>query len=185
MRITSWFRSVVPAVCTSRGSRLLGCRVTRPAPSPADHQPFSAASRPPIAVTARSAPTGAALKRATAVRPSVPFPLRVPLCPLFLSFVSLSATLAPATVCAQTTDVIGVRAQGMAGAFTAVADDATAGWWNPAGLAGGALFNGLVEDGRPQKSQPESGPGFAAAYPAFGLTHYPLPPRQKPVATPN
>jgi hypothetical protein len=29
----------------------------------------------------------------------------------------------------------GVRARGMAGAFVAVADDATAAWWNPAGLA--------------------------------------------------
>ena len=48
---------------------------------------------------------------------SVPFALCVPLWPLFFSFVSLSATAA-----AQTTDTIGVRAQGMAGAFTAVAD---------------------------------------------------------------
>jgi len=30
---------------------------------------------------------------------------------------------------------VGVRAAGMAGAFTAVADDATAAVWNPAGLA--------------------------------------------------
>ena len=84
---------------------------------------------------------------------------------------------------AQTTDAIGVRAQGMAGAFTAVADDATAGWWNPAGLAGGALFNGLVEYGRPEKSQPESVRGFAAAYPALGLTYYRLPLSQIRVAT--
>src|SRR6266481_2044160 len=73
---------------------------------------------------------------------SVPFALCVPLWPLFFSFVSLSATAA-----AQTTDTIGVRAQGMAGAFTAVADDATAGWWNPAGLAGGAYFNAIIESG--------------------------------------
>src|ERR1700741_3735958 len=83
--------------------------------------------------------------------------------PLLFSLGSLSATAS-----AQTTDVIGVRANGMAGAFTAVADDATAGWWNPAGLAGGALFNGLVEYGRPEKAQPESVRGFAAAYPALG-----------------
>ena len=79
---------------------------------------------------------------------------------------SLLVFLAAAPTRAQTTDVIGVRAQGMAGAFTAVADDATAGWWNPAGLAGGALFNGLIEYGRPERSQPESVRGFAAAYPA-------------------
>src|SRR5438105_8521227 len=111
-------------------------------------------------------------------RPSVSFPLRVPLWPLFVSFLSLSATAA-----AQTTGTIGIRAQGMAGAFTAVADDATAGWWNPAGLAGGALFNGLVEYGRPEKSQPESVRGFAAAYPALGLTYYRLPLSQIRVAT--
>ena len=98
--------------------------------------------------------------------------------PLFFSFVSLSATAS-----AQTTDVIGVRANGMAGAFTAVADDATAGWWNPAGLAGGALFNGLVEYGRPEKAQPESVRGFAAAYPALGLTYYRLPLSQIRVST--
>src|SRR5712664_3063013 len=73
---------------------------------------------------------------------SVSSALRVPLWPLLFSFVSLSATAA-----AQTTDVNGVRANGMAGAFTAVADDATAGWWNPAGLAGGAYFNGVLEFG--------------------------------------
>ena len=110
-------------------------------------------------------------------------PLCVPLCPLFFSFVSLAATLAPHDVCAQTTDIIGVRAQGMAGAFTAVADDATAGWWNPAGLAGGALFNGIVEYGRPEKSQPASVRGFAAAYPALGISYYRLPLSQIRVTT--
>src|SRR5258705_16849 len=30
---------------------------------------------------------------------------------------------------------VGARALGMGGAFTAVADDATAPWWNPAGMA--------------------------------------------------
>jgi hypothetical protein len=34
-------------------------------------------------------------------------------------------------------DIIGVRALGMGGAFVAVADDATAAYWNPAGLLGG------------------------------------------------
>ncbi|HEY7293220.1 MAG TPA: conjugal transfer protein TraF [Vicinamibacterales bacterium] len=50
-------------------------------------------------------------------------------------------------VCAQAPDAVGVRAQGMGGAFTAVADDSTATWWNPAGLATGALFNVTVEYG--------------------------------------
>ena len=42
---------------------------------------------------------------------------------------------------AQSVETIGIRAQGMGGAFTAVADDATATWWNPAGLAGGSYFS--------------------------------------------
>lgn len=40
---------------------------------------------------------------------------------------------------AQSTEPVGVRAAGMGGAFTAVADDGTAPFWNPAGLASGAL----------------------------------------------
>ena len=38
-------------------------------------------------------------------------------------------------------EVLGVRAQGMAGAFVAVADDATAAYWNPAGLGTGDFFS--------------------------------------------
>src|SRR5260370_21446854 len=50
---------------------------------------------------------------------------------------------------AQVPESIGVRAQGMGGAFTAVADDATAVWWNPAGLAGGSYFSSILEYGHP------------------------------------
>src|SRR5689334_2120727 len=39
---------------------------------------------------------------------------------------------------AQLFEAVGTRAQGLGGAFVAVADDATASWWNPAGLATGA-----------------------------------------------
>jgi hypothetical protein len=79
---------------------------------------------------------------------------------------------------AQTTDAIGVRAQGMAGAFTAVADDASGGYWNPAGIAGGPFVNGLIEYGRPERDVDETVRGFAAAYPAFGVMYYRLPVRQ-------
>jgi F plasmid transfer operon protein TraF len=79
---------------------------------------------------------------------------------------------------AQTTDVVGVRAQGMGGAFTAVADDATASWWNPAGLAGGALFNAIVEYDQPDTALSDSVRGTSVAYPALGLTYYRLPLRQ-------
>src|SRR6185369_13447208 len=54
---------------------------------------------------------------------------------------------------AQTFETVGVRAQGMAGAFVAVADDATATWWNPAGLAAGPFANLVLDynetDGAP------------------------------------
>jgi hypothetical protein len=42
-------------------------------------------------------------------------------------------------------EVLGVRAQGMAGAFVAVADDATATYWNPAGLGTGDFFSLALE----------------------------------------
>ncbi|MDQ3068348.1 MAG: conjugal transfer protein TraF [Acidobacteriota bacterium] len=55
------------------------------------------------------------------------------------------AALAAAPASAQNFESIGVRALGMAGAHVAVADDAAAIWWNPAGLASGALFTAAVE----------------------------------------
>ncbi|HTM27113.1 MAG TPA: hypothetical protein VL225_18070 [Vicinamibacterales bacterium] len=39
----------------------------------------------------------------------------------------------------------GVRAAGMGGAFTAVADDASATVWNPAGLAAGSYFSAVLD----------------------------------------
>lgn len=42
-------------------------------------------------------------------------------------------------------EALGVRAQGMAGAFVAVADDATAIYWNPAGLATGDFVSLALE----------------------------------------
>lgn len=83
---------------------------------------------------------------------------------------------------AQMTESIGIRAQGMGGAFTAVADDSTATWWNPGGLAAGAYFNTIIETDRLQQPVPD-GPvpawenttgGFSAAYPALGLSYYRL-----------
>ena len=96
-------------------------------------------------------------------------------------------TLAPSLARAQVDDAVGVRAQGMAGAFTAVAEDATATWWNPAGLASGAYFSAILEFN--QLREPRSdrdaagGPtsawrigtgGFAVAFPALGLSYYRL-----------
>ena len=58
----------------------------------------------------------------------------------------IAGTALPAN--AQIYEIVGTRAQGMGGAFVAVADDATATWWNPAGLATGAYFSSVVELGR-------------------------------------
>jgi F plasmid transfer operon protein TraF len=104
---------------------------------------------------------------------------------LFVSLVCLLSLAAP--LGAQTTDVVGIRAQGMAGAFTAVADDATASWWNPAGMAGGAFFNALVDSGTHreppddrtpagdlQRAMSDTTTSFAVAYPALGLSYYRL-----------
>ena len=47
----------------------------------------------------------------------------------------------PSPALAQAEAPVGVRAAGMGGAFTAVADDASAVFWNPGGLASGAFFS--------------------------------------------
>jgi hypothetical protein len=86
----------------------------------------------------------------------------------FATILTAVLTAAPCAARAQTADSIGIRAQGMAGAFTAVADDATATWWNPAGLATGAFFNAVLEAGNDHHA------GVSAAYPALGLSYYRL-----------
>src|SRR5688500_16629352 len=79
---------------------------------------------------------------------------------------------------AQSLDAISTRAQGMAGAFVGVADDASAVYWNPAGLAGGAYFS-LVLDASGGRAVPEdeaeatsrSGWLLALTTPALGLSY--------------
>ena len=103
-----------------------------------------------------------------------------------LSFSALAAVLvivSPGEVRAQLYEDVGTRAQGMSGAFVAVANDATAVWWNPAGLATGPYFDALIERGR--VTQPESPiatdparratvTGFALALPSLGFSYYRL-----------
>jgi hypothetical protein len=43
---------------------------------------------------------------------------------------------------------VGTRASGMSGAFVAVADDATAVYWNPAGLATGSFVSAVIDLGQ-------------------------------------
>jgi len=84
---------------------------------------------------------------------------------------------------AQLYESVGTRAKGMAGAFVAVADDATATWWNPAGIATGAALSALYEQG--EETQPanplDQGPAsrtkpkaFAVSFPSLGLSYYRL-----------
>ena len=63
----------------------------------------------------------------------------------FRAVTAIVMLLSVAPVSAQVADGLGTRAAGMGGAFVAVADDATAVYWNPAGLASGA-FGSLVAD---------------------------------------
>jgi hypothetical protein len=89
---------------------------------------------------------------------------------ILLAIVSL-----PATAAAQLYESVGIRAQGMGGAFVAVADDAEGStWWNPAGLAIGPFFSGVVEHGTGQGASTEGTLGLAFAVPSLGLSYYRL-----------
>jgi hypothetical protein len=67
---------------------------------------------------------------------------------------------------AQTLTGIGTRAEGMGGAFVAVADDATAIYWNPAGIATGATFDFQVSGGS------DSALFVGASLPVLGASFY-------------
>jgi hypothetical protein len=92
-----------------------------------------------------------------------------------------TALLSAEAVFAQSFPVVGARAAGMGGAFVGVADDASAIYWNPAGLAGGSYFS-LVLDGGSSEAVPDraalgqEGSSFllGLAMPALGLGYYRL-----------
>jgi len=85
-------------------------------------------------------------------------------------------------VAAQSFDILGTRAAGMGGAFVAVADDASATYWNPGGLALGHLFTAVfdrkVTDQKPDSlddsSRHETSSLITLAMPALGFAHYQL-----------
>src|SRR4029453_12586360 len=79
---------------------------------------------------------------------------------------SVLVSIWPASAAAQTFGGIGVRAEGMGGAFVAVADDASAVYWNPAGIATGATFDAQISTGR------ESTLFVGAALPVLGGSYY-------------
>lgn len=86
----------------------------------------------------------------------------------------------PAAAGAQAFETVGSRAAGMGGAFVAVADDASAAYWNPAGFAAGSLFS-LVLDRATAKVNPSGEPAgsrsgllIALGAPPVGLSYYRL-----------
>ena len=96
---------------------------------------------------------------------------------LTLAFLLVAA--APSGSSAQVVESVGSRALGMAGAFVAVANDSSATWWNPAGLAAGpfldaALWWGQSEaaDGVPAFRTPLL--GFSLGTPPVGFSYYRL-----------
>jgi F plasmid transfer operon, TraF, protein len=59
----------------------------------------------------------------------------------------IAGLMALVSVQATNAQEVGTRAAGMAGAFVAVADDATAVYWNPAGVATGSLVSVVLDAG--------------------------------------
>jgi hypothetical protein len=97
-------------------------------------------------------------------------------------FITLAFVAAADPATAQQFEIVGTRAAGMGGAFVAVADDASATYWNPAGLALGHMFS-LVVDRKVTDLEPASlddprrqdkASLFTLGMPALGLTHYQL-----------
>jgi hypothetical protein len=85
---------------------------------------------------------------------------------IIVVFAVLLILATPASVGAQTFGDIGTRAEGMGTAFVAVADDASAVYWNPAGIANGAIFDLQVSVAK------GSTVFVGAALPVFGLSYY-------------
>jgi hypothetical protein len=96
-----------------------------------------------------------------------------------IGFLTTTFLLFASSLPAQTFDQIGERAQGMGGAFVAVADDASAIYWNPAGLSNVFKFDAQAAVGSlHQPGDSAAVPDHArtaflgAAIPALGLAYY-------------
>ena len=89
--------------------------------------------------------------------------------PVFLCWSLLLFYVSTALATAQPNAPVGVRATGMGGAFTAVADDASAVFWNPAGLAMGAYFSAVMDHNDLDR---RSATLIALSTPPLGLSYY-------------
>jgi hypothetical protein len=103
--------------------------------------------------------------------------MKTPLCLLTVSLVLLAS---PAPARAQAFETLGSRAAGMGGAFVAVADDASAAYWNPAGFAAGSFLSLVIDRGSAKVSPPDGPAGsrsgwlLAVGAPPLGLSYYRL-----------
>lgn len=100
-----------------------------------------------------------------------------------LALLAAGLSMMASGAAAQPYELAGARARGMAGAFVAVADDASATWWNPAGLPG-SLFVDVVVEGQqtlmgdleapiedPAAAAKAQAGGVAVALPVTGLSY--------------
>jgi hypothetical protein len=88
---------------------------------------------------------------------------RVRFCSTLAALIASLAFAAPAK--AQVFETVGGRALGMGGAFVAVADDVTATYWNPAGLAVGGLVDAAVQRSTSTSpSNPDDTPASAGGW---------------------
>ena len=92
--------------------------------------------------------------------------------------VLVSFLFVPTTAWAQAIELAGSRAPGMGGAFVAVANDSSATWWNPAGLAAGPFVD-LALTRNALRSGGDQGPAsrarlssFALGTPPIGISYY-------------
>ena len=108
------------------------------------------------------------------------------------ALIAVVLTLA-ATDLAYAQGPVGTRASGMAGAFVAVADDATAVYWNPAGVATGSLVSVVLDAGRfrlgssrlqSAENEEDTSAIVALSATAFGLAYYRMGTYVTPAAEP-
>lgn len=95
------------------------------------------------------------------------------------SSLALIWLFAASPVSAQIFEAVGSRAQGMGGAFVAVASDSSATWWNPAGLADGpfvdlAIARAVTERVAPWPAERHRVSSYTLATPVVGVSYYAL-----------
>jgi F plasmid transfer operon protein TraF len=98
---------------------------------------------------------------------------------LLTALLAAVSLLVPCAASAQGFDPVTTRAAGMAGAFVAVTDDASAVYWNPGALASGALFSLVIDRTAAEATVADVGKSrsstlFALSTPPVGLSYYRL-----------